>query len=114
LCYQTDSIDLKTNHALKAVSAALLNSRKVLTLHSYNTSSGILTLHHTTNPNIFISDYGSSLPLRPQYAAALGSHKLNKIVTRTNIALKTLYGQVQQQMCDVEMHQFQELDAKAQ
>jgi hypothetical protein len=60
LCYRTDSINLRTNHALKAVSAALLTSGKVFTLHSCNTSSGILTFQHTTNPNIFISDNDSS------------------------------------------------------
>jgi hypothetical protein len=53
------------------------------------------------------------LSFRPQYAAALGSHKLNKIVARTNTALQTLSEQVQQQMCNVEVRQFQELNLKA-
>jgi hypothetical protein len=95
LCYRTDLIDLRTNHALKAASAALLANGKVSTLLSCNTSSSVLTLHHTTNPNVFVSAYDSALPLRSKYATALRSHKLNEIVTRTNTALKTLSEQVQ-------------------
>jgi hypothetical protein len=87
LCYRTDSVDLRTNHALKAVSAVLLTNGKTSTLYSCNTSSSIFTLHHTTNPNIFIADHNAALPFRPQYATTLGSHKLNKIVARTNTAL---------------------------
>jgi hypothetical protein len=51
------------------------------------------------NPNIFIADHGAALPFRPQYAVAgLGEPQTK---------------QVQQQMCDVEVRQFQELDLKA-
>jgi hypothetical protein len=55
----------------------------------------------------------TNLPFRPEFAPALGSHEINKIIKQTNSALKHLSAQVQEQMCDIELRQYQQLNTEA-
>jgi hypothetical protein len=66
LCFRTDSMDSRTNHALKSVSAALLTRGDISITEECKTPGGPLNLKHTTNPNIFILAYNSNLPFRPE------------------------------------------------
>jgi hypothetical protein len=113
VCFRTDSVDSRTNHALKSVSAALLTRGDISIVKECQTPGRPLNLLHTTNQNIFISKHNTNLPFHPEVATALGSHEINKIIGQTNSALKHLTAQVQKQMCDIELRQCQKLISKA-
>jgi hypothetical protein len=53
MCFRTDSMDSRTNHALKSVSAALLTRADVSIVEECEMPGGPLNLLHTTNLNIF-------------------------------------------------------------
>jgi hypothetical protein len=80
VCFRTDSVDSRTNNSLKSISAALLTRWDISIFEECQTPGGPLNLLATTNPNIFIAEHNTNLPFRPEFAPALKSQEINKII----------------------------------
>jgi hypothetical protein len=85
VCFRTDSVDSRTNHALKLISAALHTRGDISVVEECQTPDGPLNLLATTNSNIFIAEHNTNLPFRPKFAPPLEAKRSTKSLGRQNL-----------------------------